>query len=198
MLTIKHRPVITLLLVLTLIIFEIFNRHTVNRKKFKEYCNINFDKDTYHSVVRKFFTTHFVHAGNTLGHFLPNVLLTLFFGILLEGLVGSLRMLIYLVGCIFVYWVLIYSLIGPYRKGCGFSSVYFSFVSIYYSILLIKTPSTYYKLLYAIIPILFLYITNLFGNITKAHGHTSNYIHLLSILYGYIIGVVEGFIELFQ
>ena len=92
--------------------------------------------------------------------------------------------------------VLIYSIIGPYRKGCGFSSIYFSFVSIYFSILLIRTQPVYYKLLYAIIPIVFLYITNLLGNMTKAHGHTSNYIHLLSIIYGYIIGVVEGFIEL--
>jgi len=196
MLLIKHYPVITLLLVLILIIFEIFNRHKVNRTKFREYCNINFDKDTYQSVVRKFLTTHFVHAGNTLGHFLPNVLLTLIFGVLLEKLVGSLKMILYIIICIFVYWVLIYSIIGPYRKGCGFSSIYFSFVSIYFSILLIKTQSMYYKLLYAIIPIVFLYITNLFGNMTKAHGHTSNYIHLLSIIYGYIIGVVEGFIEL--
>ena len=196
MLLIKHYPVITLLLVLILIIFEIFNRHKVNRTKFREYCNINFDKDTYQSVVRKFLTTHFVHAGNTLGHFLPNVLLTLIFGVLLERLVGSLKMLLYIIICIFVYWVLIYSIIGPYRKGCGFSSIYFSFVSIYFSILLIRTQPVYYKLLYAIIPIVFLYITNLFGNMTKAHGHTSNYIHLLSIIYGYIIGVVEGFIEL--
>jgi len=192
----NHCPVITLLLVLSLIIFEIFNRHKVNRTKFREYCNINFDKDTYHSVVRKFFTTHFIHAGNTLGHFLPNILLTLIFGILLEGLVGSLKMFLYLIICIFVYWVLIYSIIGAYRKGCGFSSVYFSFVSIYFSILILKTPSLYYKLLYAIIPLIFLYITNLCGNLVKAQGHTSNYIHLLSILYGYIIGVVEGFIEL--
>lgn len=192
----NHCPVITLLLVLSLIIFEIFNRHKVNRAKFREYCNINFDKDTYHTVVRKFITTHFVHAGNTLGHFLPNVLLTLIFGILLEGLVGSLKMLLYLIICIFVYWVLIYSMIGPYRKGCGFSSVYFSFVSIYFSILILKTPTLYYKLLYAVIPLIFLYLMNLFGNIFKAHGHSSNYIHVLSILYGYIIGFVEGLIEI--
>ena len=192
---INNLPIITLLLILSLIIFEIFNRHKINRKKFKEYCNINFEKDTYHSVVRKFFTTHFIHAGNTLGHFIPNIILTLLFGIILEGLVGSLRMFLYIIICIFVYWVLIYSIIGPYRKGCGFSSVYFSFVSIYFSILLIKETNIYYKILYLIIPVIFLYITNLIGNVVKAQGHTSNYIHLLSIIYGYIIGIFETIIK---
>lgn len=192
---IKNLPIITLLLVLSLIIFEIFNRHKINRTKFKEYCNINFDKDTYHVVVKKFFTTHFIHAGNTLGHFIPNILLTLLFGIILEGFVGSLRMFLYIIICIFVYWVLIYSIIGPYRKGCGFSSVYFSFVSIYFSILLIKENNIFYKLLYLIIPVIFLYITNLIGNLVKAQGHTSNYVHLLSIIYGYIIGIFESIIE---
>lgn len=189
-------PIITLLIILFLIIFEIFNKHKVNRTKFRKYCNINFDTDTYHSVVTKFITTHFIHAGNTLGHFIPNIILTFIFGILLEGLVGSLKMFLYLIICIFIYWVLIYSIIGPYRKGCGFSSIYFSFVSIYCSIKILYNQNMYYKLLYGIIPILFLYITNLCGNIVKAHSHSSNYIHLLSIIYGYVIGLIEGFIEL--
>jgi len=192
----KHYPIITLLLVLSLIIFEVFNKNKANRVKFREYCTIDFEKDTYHSVVKKFITTHFIHAGNTLGHFIPNIILTLIFGILLEELVGSIKMILYLIICIFVYWVLIYSIIGPYRKGCGFSSIYFSFVSIYCSINILTNPSIYYKLLYAVAPIIFLYITNLGGNLVKAQGHSSNYIHLLSIIYGYVIGVVEGFIQL--
>ena len=192
----KHYPIITLLLVLSLIIFEVFNKNKANRVKFREYCTIDFEKDTYHSVVKKFITTHVIHAGNTLGHFIPNSILTLIFGILLEELVGSIKMILYLIICIFVYWVLIYSIIGPYRKGCGFSSIYFSFVSIYCSINILTNPSIYYKLLYAVAPIIFLYITNLGGNLVKAQGHSSNYIHLLSIIYGYVIGVVEGFIQL--
>lgn len=196
MLKIKHCPIITLLLVLVLVIFEIFNKNKINRIKFRKYCNIDFEKDTYHSVVKKFITTHFIHAGNTLGHFIPNIILTLIFGILLEGLVGSIKMFLYLIICIFIYWVLVYSIIGPYRKGCGFSSIYFSFVSIYCSINILKNPSIYYKLLYATCPMIFLYITNLFGNLVKAQGHSSNYVHLLSIIYGYIIGIVEGFVEL--
>ena len=162
-----------------------------DKYKFKEYCNINFEKDTYHKVIKKFFTTHFIHAGTTFGHFIPNMILTFILGCLLELMVGSVRMLLYILICIFVYWVIIYQIIGSYRKGCGFSSIYFSFVSIYCSLLIIFEQKILYKLLYAIIPFVFLYILNLGGNIFKAHGRKSNYIHSLSILYGYIVGLFE-------
>ena len=43
----------------------------------KDYCNMDDKVDLLNMRVKKYFTTHLIHAGSFWGHFIPNILLTL-------------------------------------------------------------------------------------------------------------------------
>ena len=84
-----------------------------------------------------------------------------------------------------------YIFIKTYREGCGFSSIYFSFVSIYFSLIAIYEKKLLYKIIFVFIPYLFLFIINYTGRAFAGSGHSTNGIHILSIIYGYIVGIIE-------
>jgi hypothetical protein len=182
-------PWVTLLFIFVLCIFQFY------KDKLKtDYCNFSDEIEIANIRMKKYFTTHLIHAGSVFGHFLPNVLLTFILGTMLENIVGSFRMLTYILISIFVYWPLVYYFIRTYREGCGFSSIYFSFVSIYFSILVLFERDFVVRVLFAFMPFLFLFIINYVGeNIVKLRKSSSN-IHILSIVYGYFVGVAETII----
>jgi hypothetical protein len=179
-------PYVTSFFIFILIVVELYKT-----KLKKNYCNINDEVDILGMRVKKYLTTHLIHAGSVVGHFIPNVILTLFLGTLLECVVGSVRMLIYILASIFLYWPIVYYFIRTYREGCGFSSIYFSFVSIYFSILVLFENNHLLRLLYTFIPYLFLFLINYIGTNVCKIKKSSNNIHILSIIYGYIVGIIE-------
>jgi hypothetical protein len=180
-------PWVTLLFAFILIIIQLYKD-----KLKKDYCNINDEIEIFNIKIKKYFTTHLIHAGSVVGHFIPNLLLTLLLGTMLENMVGSIRMLIYILISIFVYWPIVYYFIKTYREGCGFSSIYFSFVSIYFSILVLFENNLIFKIIFVFIPYLFLFIINYVGeNIINLRKSSSN-IHILSVIYGYLVGIIES------
>ena len=179
-------PWVTLFFIFVLCIFQLYKS-----KLKKDYCNINDEIEIFNIRIKKYFTTHLIHAGSVFGHFMPNVLLTFILGTLLENTVGSFRMLIYIFVSIFLYWPLVYYFIRSYREGCGFSSIYFSFVSIYFSILALFEKDFIFRVLFAFIPFLFLFIINYVGEHMANIRKSSSNIHILSIVYGYFVGIAE-------
>lgn len=180
-------PTVTCIFCIILIFIQIF------KKKLKtNYCNMSDEVEILNIRVKKYFTTHLIHAGSLLGHFIPNILLTLLLGSLLETMVGSFRIFMYIIVSIFIYWPFAYYFIRSYREGCGFSSIYFSFVSIYCSILVIFENKLLFQIILAFLPYLFLFIINYVGeNVARLKKSSSN-IHILSMIYGYIVGIVEA------
>jgi len=179
-------PWITLLFIFVLCIFQLY------KGKLKtDYCNFSDEIEIANVRIKKYFTTHLIHAGSVFGHFLPNILLTFILGTMLENTVGSLRMFMYILVSIFVYWPLVYYFIRTYREGCGFSSIYFSFVSIYFSILTLFEKDFVVRVLFAFIPFLFLFIINYVGENVAHLKKSSSNIHILSIIYGYFVGIAE-------
>lgn len=186
MITSFYIPKTTILFIVILIIIQI-NRNSLK----KNYCNMNDEVDLLNIRVKKYFTTHLIHAGSFWGHFIPNILLTLIIGTLLETMVGSLRMLIYILCSIFIYWPIMYLFIKSYREGCGFSSIYFSFVSIYFSLIALYEKSVFLQIILIFTPYLFLFILNFSGHYIGKISTSSEGIHILSIIYGYIVGLIE-------
>jgi hypothetical protein len=179
-------PYVTLLFVLILIVIQHYKKNLKT-----DYCNMTGEVEILNVRIKKYFTTHLIHAGSVIGHFIPNLLLTLLLGTLLETMVGSFRMFMYIICSIFIYWPFAYYFIKSYREGCGFSSIYFSFVSIYCSILVLFEDSIIFRCLFAFLPYAFLFLINYAGeNIARLKKSSSN-IHILSIIYGYIVGIIE-------
>ena len=181
-----YLPIVTLIFIIILIFIQYYKK---NLKK--DYCNMSDEVEILNIKVKKYFTTHLIHAGSMVGHFIPNIILTFFLGTLLETMVGSLRMFLYIICSIFIYWPIVYYFIRSYREGCGFSSIYFSFVSIYCSLLVLFENNFIFKFIFVFLPYLFLFLINYVGeNIAHLKKSSSN-IHILSIIYGYIVGLVE-------
>ena len=179
-------PYITFFFIIILIVIQCY------RDNLKPtYCNMNDEVQILNLKIKKYFTTHLIHAGSFWGHFIPNIILTLFLGSILEWLVGSIKLFIYIFCSIFIYWPLMYIFIKTYREGCGFSSIYFSFVSIYFSLIAIYEKKLLYRIIFVFIPYLFLFIINYTGRAFAGSGHSTNGIHILSIIYGYIVGIIE-------
>ena len=51
-----------------------------------DYCNFSDEIEIANVRIKKYFTTHLIHAGSVFGHFLPNVLLTFILGTMLENI----------------------------------------------------------------------------------------------------------------
>ena len=182
-------PFVTILFIFILCIIQLY------KSKLKtDYCNFSDEIEFANIRIKKYFTTHLIHAGSVFGHFLPNILLTLILGTMLENIVGSVRLFLYIIVSIFVYWPFIYYFIRTYREGCGFSSIYFSFVSIYFSIFALFENDFLFRIIFTFMPFMFLFLINYVGeNIAKIRKSSSN-IHILSIVYGYLVGIVETII----
>lgn len=182
-------PWVTLFFIFVLIIIQLYK----NKLK-KDYCNMKDEVEILNIRIKKYFTTHLIHAGSAIGHFVPNILLTLILGYMVEHMVGGLRMAIYILSSIFIYWPFVYYFIGSSREGCGFSSIYFSFFSIYFSILVLFEKTFIFKVLFAFMPYFFLFIINYVGENIANISKSSSKIHILSVLYGYIVGILETII----
>tara|TARA_B100000963_G_C22637001_1_gene678143 strand:- start:5093 stop:5662 length:570 start_codon:yes stop_codon:yes gene_type:complete len=181
-------PYITIGLCVLLSLFELFLQ-----KKYKKRENIK-NKfcylDNYNITLYNFYKiiTSLITHTNFIGHFLPNLIMTAAFGTLLERLIGNIKMLIYTSICLFVYWPIIFIFRIKSRTGCGFSAIFYSFFSIYFSVLSIREENRKIKILYLISPFLILIFIHLLGRIKSS---SSEFIHVLSLLYGYIIGLYE-------
>jgi hypothetical protein len=87
-----------------------------------------------------------------------------------------------------VYWPIIFLFRIKSKTGCGFSAIFYSFFSIYFTVLAIHEENKQTKIIYLVSPFIILIIIHLFG---KIRSTSSEFIHVLSLLYGYIIGLYE-------
>jgi membrane associated rhomboid family serine protease len=181
-------PYVTIVWVIILALFEFFiQRRYKNRDLIKStFCYLDNYNITIHNFY-KIFTSLLTHT-KFVGHFIPNILITCIFGTLLERLIGNIKMLIYTAGCLFIYWPIIYIFRIKGKSGCGFSAIFYSFFSIYFTVLAINEKDKNIKILYLILPFIILIFIHLLGRVRST---STEFIHVLSLLYGYMIGLYE-------
>ena len=181
-------PYVTIGWCIVLSLFELFiqKRYTTRDRIKARFCYL----DNYHITIYNFYKiiTSLITHTKFVGHFIPNVIMTAVFGSLVERLIGHLKMLIYSLGCLFIYWPIIFLFRIKSKTGCGFSAIFYSFFSIYFTILSIHEENKQTKIIYLVSPFIILIVIHLFGQIKST---SSEFIHVLSLLYGYIIGLYE-------
>jgi len=181
-------PFVTIGWCIVLSLFELFiqKKYKTREKIKKTFCYL----DNYHINIYNFYKiiTSLITHTQFVGHFIPNIIMTAIFGTLLERLIGSIKMLIYSAVCLFVYWPIIFLFRIKSKTGCGFSAIFYSFFSIYFTMLSIHEQDKQTKIIYLVSPFIILIIIHLFG---KIRSTSSEFIHVLSLLYGYIIGLYE-------
>ena len=181
-------PFVTIGWCIILSLFEIFiqNKYKSRDKIKKTFCyldNYNINFYNFYKIITSLIThTQFV------GHFVPNIIMTAIFGTLLERLIGNIKMLIYTSLCLFVFWPIVFIFRIKSKTGCGFSAIFYSFFSMYFTKLAITEENKQTKVLYLILPFIILIFIHLIG---KIRSTSSEFIHVLSLLYGYIIGLYE-------
>ena len=181
-------PYVTIGWCVLLSLFEIFIQFKFkSRDKIKKtFCYL----DNYNITVYNFYKifTSLVTHTHFIKHFIPNIIITAIFGTLLERLIGHIKFAIYSSCCLLVYWPIIYLFRIKSTTGCGFSSIFYSFFSIYFSILAIHTEEHKDKIIYLLAPFILLIVFHILGRIRNS---SSEFIHVLSLLYGYMIGLYE-------
>lgn len=192
---IKIIPYVTITLSCILILFEIYvnivykNRNEIKKK----FCYLENNKLTIYNFY-KIYTSLLTHT-NFLLHFIPNLIITIIMGLFLENLIGTVRMFNYVMICIFIFWTFIYLLKIKPKTGCGFSAIFYSFFSIYFTIKAATEKNELHRLFYILLPIIILIIFHIFGKINSA---STEFIHILSLMYGYIIGIYYNITKRFN
>jgi membrane associated rhomboid family serine protease len=181
-------PYVTIGWCIVLSLFELFlqKRYKTRELIKKNFCYL----DNNHINIYNFYKiiTSLITHTQFIGHFIPNIIITAVFGTLLERLIGNIKMLIYSLGCLFIYWPIIFLFRIKSKTGCGFSAIFYSFFSIYFTILSINEENKQTKIIYLVVPFVILVLIHIFGKIKST---SSEFIHVLSLLYGYIIGLYE-------
>jgi hypothetical protein len=181
-------PYVTISWCICLIFFEVFIQNKYKSRDIikKKFCYL----DNYHINIYNFyklFTSLITHT-NFIKHFVPNLMVTIAIGTLLERLIGHLKMIIYSLSCMFIFWPIIYLFRIKSTTGCGFSAIFYSFFSIYFSVLAIHEKNKQTKIIYLLSPFIILIVIHILG---KIRSTSSEFIHILSLMYGYIIGMYE-------
>jgi len=182
-------PYVTLVLCLILIVFEItvnliYKNRDIIKKKF---CYLE-NKNITFSNFYKIYTSLITH-NSILFHFIPNLIITGVMGTFLETLIGTYKMFKFVIGCIFIFWTFIYLIGIKPTTGCGSSAIFYSFFSYYFTIKASYENVELTRTLYLITPIIILTIFRLLGQIVSV---STEYIHVLSLMYGYIVGIYHS------
>lgn len=182
-------PYVTLVLCLILIVFEItvnliYKNRDIIKKKF---CYLE-NKNITFSNFYKIYTSLITH-NSILFHFIPNLIITGVMGTFLETLIGTYKMFKFMIGCIFIFWTFIYLIGIKPMTGCGSSAIFYSFFSYYFTIKASYENVERTRILYLIGPIIILTIFRLLGQIVSV---STEYIHVLSLMYGYIVGIYHS------
>tara|TARA_B100001059_G_C17472775_1_gene397857 strand:- start:19 stop:627 length:609 start_codon:yes stop_codon:yes gene_type:complete len=169
-------------------LFEYFlqTKYESRDKIKKNFCYL----DNYHITIYniyKLITSLITHT-DYIKHFIPNIMVTLVIGTLLEQLIGTYKFLLYSIGCLLIYWPIVYLFRIKTITGCGFSAIFYSFFSIFFSIKAIYEENRQIQVLYLIAPFIILIVIHIIGRIKNS---SSEFIHVLSLLYGYMIGLYE-------
>ena len=181
-------PYVTIGWCILLLLFEIFLQYNYkNRSSIKRYfCYL----DNRHINIYNFyklFTSLITHT-NFVRHFIPNFIVTAVIGTLLERLIGHIKMAIYSVVCMFIFWPVVFILKIKSQTGCGFSAIFYSFFSIYFCVKAIEEKDKSKQIVYICSPFIILVVFHVLGRIRST---STEFIHVLSLLYGYIIGIYE-------
>lgn len=181
-----NTPYVSIVLCSILVFFELVvnliykNRETIKRK----FCYLE-NKDITLSNFYMIYTSLLTH-NSILFHFLPNLIITGVMGVYLEIIIGTYKMFKFVMGCIFIFWTFIY-LIGIKQKtGCGSSAIFYSFFSYYFTIKASYEKNESNKGLYLLAPVIILIVFNILGRISSS---STEFIHVLSLMYGYIAGI---------
>ena len=181
-------PYITIGWCIILCLFEYFLQKRYKTRDIikKKFCYL----DNYNITIYNFYKliTSLVTHTNFIRHFIPNLIITAAIGSLLERLIGHYKFLLYSICCLFIYWPIIYLFRIKSITGCGFSSIFYSFFSIYFCVKAIKEDNKQTQIIYLLSPFIILIVIHVVGRIKNS---SSEFIHVLSLLYGYIIGIYE-------
>ena len=179
-------PYTTIVLCCILLSFElivniIYKNRTVIKKKF---CNLDNTQITIYNFY-KIYTSLLIH-NNILTHFIPNIIITAVMGSILENLIGTHKMFVYLIICIFIFWTFVYILCIKPKTGCGSSAIFYYFFSFYFTIIASRERDGLKRLFNILAPVIILIVFHILGRIVSA---STEFIHILSLMYGYIIGL---------
>ena len=179
-------PYVSIILCCILIFFEIimkiiYKTRTVIKKKFCYLDNKNITLTNFYKI----YMSLFMHNSFFL-HFLPNLILTAVMGSLLENKIGSYKMMKFILICIFLFWTFIYLLGIKPKTGCGSSAIFYSFFSYYFTIKASYEKTELNRVLNLIAPVIILTIFHILGKIVSA---STEFIHILSLMYGYMAGI---------
>ena len=181
-----NTPYVSIVLCSILIIFEITvnliykSRELINKK----FCYLE-NKDIRFNNFYKIYTSLITH-NSILFHFIPNVLITGIMGTLLENIIGTLKMMRFVLACIFIFWTFIYLLGIKPKTGCGSSAIFYSFFSFYFTLRASTERNELTKVLYLLSPVIILIVLNILGRIKTA---STEFVHALSLMYGYMAGI---------
>jgi len=181
-----NTPYVSIVLCSILIFFEITvnliykNRDAIKKK----FCYLE-NKDITLGNFYKIYTSLVTH-NSILFHFLPNLIITGVMGVLLETIIGTFKMMKFVLVCIFLFWTFIYLLGIKPKTGCGSSAIFYSFFSYYFTIKASYEIKESNRILYLFAPMIILAVFHILGRIISP---STEFIHVLSLMYGYMAGI---------
>ena len=179
-------PFTTISLIIINILFEfliyLYGRENIINK----FSGIKMNELKYREYY-KLITAHFCHKGGFVNHFLPNIIISSSIGTFIEIDIGNyvfLNMNLLLL----LYWLYIYLFVKRNREGGGYSSLYYSYFSIYYSHLFLKNINNKISILLLTCPIVIYFLINYLADYNSIKNNKcSDEVHIISLAYGYEI-----------
>ena len=179
-------PYVTIILFSILLLFKIcinliYKNRDIIKKKFCYLDNNNINLKNFYKIY-----TSLITHNSILYHFIPNLLITAIMGSFLENLIGTYKMYKFIIICIFVFWTFIYLLGIKSKTGCGSSAIFYSFFSYFFTIKASYAIKELNRILLLLLPIIILSVFHIIGRIISS---STEYIHILSLMYGYMAGI---------